>query len=210
MSAYVLSCFSCVRLCNPMYCSPPGSSAHEILQPRILKWVAMPSSRGSSWPRDWIWIFYDSCIGRWVLNNTTTTWEALRKYRLTLNVHTESGLMSQILLQKHTLYKLCFVRKKKMLLCLSWQHLETPLYVYERDHNVLPYVFDPIMRLRHFFPQNCLLMWLQKSWATGRSCASFDHGEESRKVLHFAKWTESTQTFSASMPFRQVDVRSIV
>ena len=35
-----------------MGCSPPGSSVHEILQARILEWVAVPFSRGSSWPRD--------------------------------------------------------------------------------------------------------------------------------------------------------------
>ena len=39
-------------LCNPMDCSPPGSSVHGILQTRILEWVAMPSSRGSSQPKD--------------------------------------------------------------------------------------------------------------------------------------------------------------
>ena len=40
--------------CNPMNCSPPGSSVHGgILQTRILEWVVMPSSRGSSQPRDW-------------------------------------------------------------------------------------------------------------------------------------------------------------
>ena len=38
--------------CNPMDCSPPGSSVHGILQARILKWVGIPFSRGSSWPRD--------------------------------------------------------------------------------------------------------------------------------------------------------------
>ena len=38
----------CPILCNPMDCSPPGSSVQEILQARILEWVAMPSSRGSS------------------------------------------------------------------------------------------------------------------------------------------------------------------
>ena len=43
----------CQTLCDPMDYSPPGSSVHGILQARILKWVAMPSSRGSSWPRDW-------------------------------------------------------------------------------------------------------------------------------------------------------------
>ena len=48
----VLSRFSRVQpaLCNPMDCSPPGSSVHGILQGRKLEWVAMPSSRGSSYP----------------------------------------------------------------------------------------------------------------------------------------------------------------
>ena len=44
---------SCPTLCNPMECSPPGSSVHGILQARILEGVVMPSSRGSSQPRDW-------------------------------------------------------------------------------------------------------------------------------------------------------------
>ena len=39
-------------LCDPMDCSPPVSSVHGILQTRILEWVAMPSSRRSSQPRD--------------------------------------------------------------------------------------------------------------------------------------------------------------
>ena len=42
----------CLTLCDPMNCSPPGSSAHGILQARILEWVAIPSSRGSSQPRE--------------------------------------------------------------------------------------------------------------------------------------------------------------
>ena len=42
----------CPTLCSPMDCSPPGSSVHAILQARILEWVAMPSSRGSSGSRD--------------------------------------------------------------------------------------------------------------------------------------------------------------
>ena len=45
---------SCVQLCNPMDYSPPGSSVHGILQARILKWVAIPFSRGSSQPKDQI------------------------------------------------------------------------------------------------------------------------------------------------------------
>ena len=48
----VLVIQSCTALCNPMDCSPPGSSVHGILQARILEWVDIPFSRGSSQPRD--------------------------------------------------------------------------------------------------------------------------------------------------------------
>ena len=48
---------SCVQLFfNPMDCSPSGSSFHGILQARLLQWVAVPFSRGSSQPRDWTWV----------------------------------------------------------------------------------------------------------------------------------------------------------
>ena len=43
---------SCPTLCNPMDCSLPGSSIHGILQARVLEWVAISFSRGSSQPRD--------------------------------------------------------------------------------------------------------------------------------------------------------------
>ena len=65
--ACMLSHFSCVQLCDPMGHSPPGSSAHGILQARILEWIATPSSRGSSRSRDRTWVSYVSCIGRQVL-----------------------------------------------------------------------------------------------------------------------------------------------
>ena len=44
--------WSCPTLCDPKDCSPPGSSVHGILQARILEWVAISSSKGSSQPRD--------------------------------------------------------------------------------------------------------------------------------------------------------------
>ena len=46
---------SCWTLCDPMDCSPPGSSVHEILQARILEGVAFPFSRESSQPMDQPW-----------------------------------------------------------------------------------------------------------------------------------------------------------
>ena len=51
----------------PSLCSPPGSSVHGILQGSILEWIAMPSSRWFSQPRDQTRITYASCIGRWWL-----------------------------------------------------------------------------------------------------------------------------------------------
>ena len=49
---------SCPTLCDLINCCPPGSSVHGILQARIMEWVAMPSSRGSSQPRDRIHILH--------------------------------------------------------------------------------------------------------------------------------------------------------
>ena len=43
---------SCPTLCDPVDCSPPGFSVHGILQARILEWIAISFSRGSSWPRN--------------------------------------------------------------------------------------------------------------------------------------------------------------
>ena len=62
-----------IRLfCDPMDCSPPGSSAQGISQARILEWVAISFSRGSSWPRDGTCV---SCISSWVLHLWATSKE---------------------------------------------------------------------------------------------------------------------------------------
>ena len=69
----VLVAQSCLTLCNPMACSPPGFSVHGILQARILEWIAIPFSRGTSQPRDWTLV---SCItGRFV-----TIWPTGKSY----------------------------------------------------------------------------------------------------------------------------------
>ena len=60
---------SCPAPCDYMDHSPPGSSVHRILQARILEWVSIPSSKGSSWPRDSTCV---SCIGRRILYNWAT------------------------------------------------------------------------------------------------------------------------------------------
>ena len=54
MKVKVLVAQLCLTLCNPiLHCSLPVSSVPGIFQARILEWVAIPFSRGSSWPRDW-------------------------------------------------------------------------------------------------------------------------------------------------------------
>ena len=55
---------SCLTLCDPVDCNPPGSSVHGIFQAKILEWVAISSSRGYSRPRDQPCV---SCIGRRIL-----------------------------------------------------------------------------------------------------------------------------------------------
>ena len=78
---------SCLILCDPMDCSLPGSSGHGIFQGRILEWVAISFSKGSSWPRDQTPV---SCMDRWILYYCTT-WEAhlqptLQKYHTVVKV----------------------------------------------------------------------------------------------------------------------------
>ena len=48
---------SCLTVCDSMDCSPPGSSAHGILQAKVLEWLAISSSRGSSQPWDGTQVF---------------------------------------------------------------------------------------------------------------------------------------------------------
>ena len=63
----------CPTPCDPKGYSPPGSSVHGLLRARILEWVAMPSSRRSSWPRDPTWSLMSLALaGRFF--TTSTTW----------------------------------------------------------------------------------------------------------------------------------------
>ena len=103
---WVLACLKCLHLflhasacevasvslslCDPRDCGPPGSPVHGLLQAGILEWVAMPSSRGSSHPRDRTCVSCVFCIGRCVLYHWAT-WEAhlfpMRIFSLEIDVH---------------------------------------------------------------------------------------------------------------------------
>ena len=71
MCNYFLCMLSCPvgsNSCSPKDCSPPGSSGHGIILTRILEWVAISSSRGSSQSRDLTQISCGSGIGKWILH----------------------------------------------------------------------------------------------------------------------------------------------
>ena len=85
---------SCLPLCDQMDCRLPGSSVLGIIQARILEWVAMPSSRGSSWPRDQTHIFTSPALAGGFFT-TSNTWEALDSHNWVLILVTR-GLAKQL------------------------------------------------------------------------------------------------------------------
>ena len=69
-----------LRLCNPMDCSLPDSSIHEIFQARVLEWVAISFSRRSYQPRDWTWVSHIAgrCFTLWT---TRKAWPSNSTFR---------------------------------------------------------------------------------------------------------------------------------
>ena len=82
----VLVAYFCPTLCDSVDCSLPGSSVRGILQARIQEWVAIPSSRGSSRPRDQIHV---SCMAGKDLTSIRIIWKASKKHRF-LYLHMET------------------------------------------------------------------------------------------------------------------------
>ena len=89
---------SCPTLCNSMDCSPPGSSVHGILQVRMLEWVAISFSRGSSQSRDQTQVF---CIaGRlftvWATRESNPAIPLLRLYTKKSKTLTQKGTFTPV------------------------------------------------------------------------------------------------------------------
>ena len=134
---------SCLTLCDPMDCNPPGSSVHGILQARILELVAMPSSKGSSQPRDRICLLPSPALAGGFFT-TRATWEAqMMRYR----EPDPEGSRAQGLLSQWSL------RCANLLACggILAHPLGSSLNLYRRD-----FCDDSIMQAR-----------LMKSLATG-------------------------------------------
>ena len=71
----VLVAQSCPVLCNPFDYIPLGFSVHGMLQARILEWVSLPFSRGSSQARDWTWVSH-------ITGSFLTIWTTRPFYRI--------------------------------------------------------------------------------------------------------------------------------
>ena len=107
----------CLTLCNPMDQHPPGSSVHGTFQARILEWVAIYFSRGSSLLRHWIQVSCIFCIGGGFFNSWVTT-EAPRK--LVYKGYSQSSLEHSIF----HLNKTDLPQKESILWIEQWVHLE--------------------------------------------------------------------------------------
>ena len=81
----------CPFLCDPMDYSPTGSSVHGNLKARILEWVVISFSRGSSWPKDW------TRIGRPILYHWAT-WEAQPRITCALRSLEENKYLRMIMI----------------------------------------------------------------------------------------------------------------
>ena len=105
----------CPTICDPVDCSPPGSSVHGIFQARVLEWVAISFSRESSWPRAQTWV---SCTASRVF----TTW-AIREARISL-YHFPNSLQALEVIISSSFY--------------HWGH-----WKWKWSHSVVPYSLRP-------------------------------------------------------------------
>ena len=99
---------SCPTLCHPVICSLPGSSVHGIFQARVLEWVAISFSRGSSQPRDQTRV--SRTAGRrftiWATREAKSDWIGVCNFTLCMGI----SWMSQLHLEFETMnltYQLC-------------------------------------------------------------------------------------------------------
>ena len=124
--SYVCCCLatkSCQALWDPMDSNPPGSSVHEISQARILEWVAISFSSGSSAPRDQTCI---SCIGRQTLYHWDP-WKAL--FYMDIKTSVSNPLNQSNIFQDHN--SICsevYCSDLILPLFLTWHHARNDLF----------------------------------------------------------------------------------
>ena len=98
---------SCLTVCGPMGCSPPGSSSHGVFQARLLEWAVIYSFRGSSWLRDGNCV---SCIF-YIGKRTLYHLHHQKRHHISLSVASKAYLLLP-LLRRNTLINSFFKKKK--------------------------------------------------------------------------------------------------
>ena len=89
---YVLVAQLCLTVCNPMDCSPPGSSVHGTLQAKILEWVATSFSRGCSQPRDWTQVTF-------IASRFFTIWATRETHKSITNYNEKRPFMCKLMIE---------------------------------------------------------------------------------------------------------------
>ena len=122
----ILVCASCLTLCYHRECSPPGSSVHGILQARILEWIAIPFSRGTSQPKDQTLV---SCLaGRFFI-----IWATGKSYfvkYIPLNWHKDRDFVYDV--HCNILLVQCLTHSQFSIWRRKWQ--PTPVYLPGKSH----------------------------------------------------------------------------
>ena len=127
----------CLSLCNPKDCSPPGSSVHGILQAKILEWVAIPSSRGSSWPRDRTHFSYISCTGRQILYHQHHLGSPYIIYTYVIRTHTIYMLYTCVIYARVT----CIYIYNVHICCIYTGIICTHIYIYTLNIYINIYLY---------------------------------------------------------------------
>ena len=98
---------SCPTLSNPVDCSLPGSSVHGLLQARILEWVTIPFSRGSSWPRDRTWVSWIAGRFFYHLSHQSESKLLPNCFKLIMLISVEIILVNISVLNMHSYARYC-------------------------------------------------------------------------------------------------------
>ena len=119
---------SCLTLCDHMDRSPPGSSVHGILQARILEWVPIPFSSGSSWPRDRTGVshitgrFFTVSVTREAPNNSILSVKNLDADDVIIIVNTSTALF----MYQALFYTLSYILTSLLFMTTPWSSLVLP------------------------------------------------------------------------------------
>ena len=98
----------CQILCDPMNCSPPGSSVHGILQARILEWIAISFSRGSSRPKDWTQVscIAGRCFNLWATREVGWNYILIMTYLRQTHIFRNYTFINNSSIQEETMKKI--------------------------------------------------------------------------------------------------------